>query len=144
MEKIICLQTKITLLTKTFSILLFFFFVFYLFVKKERFVFACFCVKKEIYIFIYCNWRLARIRSSWSAHDESMTYIYCSLNFYINREHKQLADEPTSNEKKQVNISTSDVQVLRDSLVNSNISVRFKISHRNRGYWCACTCVTEA
>lgn len=47
MEKIICLQTKITLLTKTFSILLFFLFstflsnVLYLlvFVLRRRFIF---------------------------------------------------------------------------------------------------------
>lgn len=96
MEIIICVQTKITTLTKTSSILLFFSFVFHLLVKMVR-CYLLFCVKKEIYIYIDCNWQLARIRGSWSTHDESMTYIYCSFNFYIDREHNQLVDEPTSN-----------------------------------------------
>lgn len=35
--------------------------------------------------------------------DESMTHIYCSFNFNIDREHKQLVDEPTSNEREKCN-----------------------------------------
>lgn len=41
--------------------------------------------------------------------------------------------------RRFIYVSTSDVQILRDPLVNSYSSVLFQISHKNRGHWCACT-----
>lgn len=51
MEKIICLQTKITLLTKTFSILLFF--LFSTFLSKKNVLYLLVFVLRRRFIFLY-------------------------------------------------------------------------------------------
>lgn len=52
MEKIICLQTKVTLLTKTFSILLFFF-LFSTFLSKKNVLYLLVFVLRRRFIFLY-------------------------------------------------------------------------------------------